>query len=106
MPNRAAVSWYEVAFTCTTVLFSIPHGEGPDQANPAKTNSISKHKVKRRSRNALVRVAIRRSFAPSLLGNPLGILKPSRSRSPENAAANVRQVGNAACLHIGYGSGI
>jgi len=45
-------------------------------------------------------------FAPSLLGNPLGIHKPSRSHGPEYAAANVRQVGNAACLHIGDGSSI
>ena len=51
-------------------------------------------------------VAVRNLFARSLFGNPLRILKPSRSHSPENAAANVRQIGNAARLHMGYGSSI
>jgi hypothetical protein len=68
--------------------------------------NICRQSRARQSRNTLARVAIRNSFAPSLLGNPLRILKPSRSHSPENAASNVRQVGNATCLHICYGSGI
>ena len=64
---------------------------------------FTKYNMKERSRNTH---AIRNSCAPSLLGKPLSIFKPSRSHSPENAAANVRQVGNTACLHICYGSGI
>ena len=49
---------------------------------------------------------VRNSNAPTLFGNPLGILKPFGSDGPEDAAANVRQVGNAPRLHMGYGSGV
>lgn len=48
----------------------------------------------------------RSSFAPLLLGDPLRIIKPPGSHRPENAAANVRQIGDAARLHMGYGSSI
>lgn len=104
--DRGQLVGSRIHLTYCTLLDRSRGTPGPSRPGQKKTNSISKYKVKRWSRSALVRVLVRKSFAPSLLGNPPGILKPSRSRSPENAAANVRQVGNAACLHIGYGSGI
>ena len=50
------------------------------------------------------RIAAKSSLAPALFGNPPRILKPSRGHSPENAAANMGQIGNASRLHVGHRS--
>ena len=62
----------------------------------------------RKTRSAMLNHSMpnHHSLAPSLLGNPIGIFKPSSRHRPENAAADVREVGHTARLHRGDSSGI